>query len=185
MGVCCRPLWAELFFPRPSHLSLHLRGDSPAVMGSLSKWLRKYKSQQKGKHFSVCICLRIQLHEHQVSFHGADEDQVLWSVLRSSITLRGTGCGPKLSDYSNRCEARQCTSPVAWLESVTVLHLKDEIEKYLFQRLLWLFEGRKKISSLKKTHGFLLQRFWNDLFLPSSLFFFPGSHRGVNTITAN
>lgn len=151
MGVCCRPLWAELFFPCPSHLSLHLHGDTPAVTGSLSKWLRKYKSQLKGKYFfSVFISLRVQLHEHQVSLHRADEDQVLWSVLRNSRTLCGTGCGPKWSDYSNQCEARQCTSAVAWLESVTASSERRSRKVPIPEAIITLFEGRKKYPNWKK-----------------------------------
>lgn len=75
VGVCCRPVWAEFFFPHLCCLSLHLCCYSITDTGSLRKWLGKQKSQMKGKYFfPVCIAWKVQLHDHHVLFHRARVD---------------------------------------------------------------------------------------------------------------
>lgn len=152
-------------------------------MSSLSKWLRKYKSQLKEKYlFLICIPVRVQLHEHHVSFHRADEDQVLWSVLRNSVTLCGTGCGPKLSDYSNQCESK-----AMYLTSGVVRKCDGSSSERLSRKvpipkaIRTLFEGRKKVLIVKINPWVSLANILErslPAFFSIIFFLFPGSRRG-------
>lgn len=139
----------KLFFPCPSHLSLHLHSDSPAIRGSLRKWLIQNPPYRKTLLLSLYL-LEGTAARAPSSISLQSGDQVQWSVLRSSKILCGTGCGPKLPDYSHQCEVRQCISPVVWLESVTVLYLQRLSRKApIPEATVILFQGRLKVLSLE------------------------------------
>lgn len=82
----------KLFFPCPSNLSLHLDSDSPAIRSSLRKWLIQKPAYRKTLLLSLYLFEGTDARApSSISLQGGD--QVMWSVLRSSKILCGTGCG--------------------------------------------------------------------------------------------